>query len=136
MRSIVRVMPWVLLLVICMSPGSAPEAGSAQGSSAPSLDGASIGGTVLNAANGKPEPGVWVIAETKLQTGFRKIVVTNDEGRFLIPDLPAASYELWVRGYGLKDSANTVSALIATCRVSSCLYRSLLGSLIMSADNP
>jgi hypothetical protein len=49
-----------------------------------------------------PEAGVWVIAETNdLDTKFRKIVVTNDAGRFLIPDMPAAAYRLWVRGYGL-----------------------------------
>ena len=52
-----------------------------------------------------PEAGVWVIAETKdLPTNFIKIVVTNDQGRFLVPDLPAATYKLWVRGYGLVDS--------------------------------
>ena len=51
------------------------------------------------------EAGVWVIAETDdLDTRFRKIVVTDDEGRFLVPDLPAASYKIWVRGYGLVDS--------------------------------
>ena len=52
-----------------------------------------------------PEAGVWVIAETEdLDTRFRKIVVTDDDGRFLVPDLPAASYGVWVRGYGLADS--------------------------------
>ena len=51
------------------------------------------------------EAGVWVIAETDdLDTRFRKIVVTGDDGRFLVPDLPAASYRVWVRGYGLADS--------------------------------
>src|SRR5262249_39752730 len=68
----------------------------------------SISGTVVNAAGGKPEAGVWVVAETKLGTQpYRKIVVTDDQGRFLVPDLPAASYDMWVRGYGLKDSAKT-----------------------------
>ena len=53
-----------------------------------------------------PEAGVWVIAETDdLDTRFRKIVVTDDDGRFLVPDLPQASYRVWVRGYGLADSA-------------------------------
>jgi hypothetical protein len=53
-----------------------------------------------------PEAGVWVIAETKdLPTNFIKIVVTDDQGRFLLPELPAASYSVWVRGYGLVDSA-------------------------------
>jgi hypothetical protein len=62
-----------------------------------------IHGTV---SSGKgPEGGVWVIAETSdLQTRFAKIVVTDDQGRFLLPDLPHANYSLWVRGYGLADS--------------------------------
>lgn len=52
-----------------------------------------------------PEAGVWVIAETNdLNTKFRKIVVTNDQGRFLLPELPTARYSVWVRGYGLADS--------------------------------
>ncbi len=52
-----------------------------------------------------PEAGVWVIAETNaLPTPFRKIVVTDDAGRFVIPQLPAAQYDVWVRGYGLLDS--------------------------------
>ncbi len=64
-----------------------------------------IEGRVLSAA-AAPEAGVWVIAETDaLPTPYRKIVVTDDLGRFVIPDLPAAEYRLWVRGYGLRDSA-------------------------------
>ena len=58
---------------------------------------------IVTSAKG-PEAGVWVIAEADLQTKFRKIVVTNDEGRFLLPELPPASYSVWVRGYGLADS--------------------------------
>ena len=59
---------------------------------------------VVQGAKG-PEAGVWVIAETKdLPTNFIKIVVTNDQGRFLLPELPNASYSVWVRGYGLVDS--------------------------------
>jgi hypothetical protein len=51
------------------------------------------------------EAGVWVIAETKdLPTNFIKIVVTDDQGRFMVPDLPMADYNVWVRGYGLVDS--------------------------------
>ena len=62
-----------------------------------------IGGVVRSAGGG--EAGVWVIAETDdLETTFRKIVVTGDDGRFLVPDLPDAAYEVWVRGYGLADS--------------------------------
>jgi len=60
---------------------------------------------VVQGAQG-PEAGVWVIAETKdLPTNFIKIVVTNDQGRFMLPGLPGASYKVWVRGYGLVDSA-------------------------------
>ncbi|MGV3503232.1 MAG: hypothetical protein ACO1O1_05955 [Adhaeribacter sp.] len=52
-----------------------------------------------------PEAGVWVIAETQdLPTRYAKIVVTDEAGRYLIPDLPAAGYQVWVRGYGLVDS--------------------------------
>ncbi len=62
-----------------------------------------IGGTVTG-PNG-PEAGVWVIAETHdLPTRFAKIVVTDDKGQYLIPDLPIANYSVWVRGYGLVDS--------------------------------
>src|SRR5262245_3717879 len=58
-----------------------------------------------------PEAGVWVIAETtELPTKFTRIVVTDDRGRYLIPDLPKASYSVWVRGYGLVDSPKVRSA--------------------------
>jgi hypothetical protein len=53
-----------------------------------------------------PEAGVWVIAETKdLPTNFIKIVVTDDQGRFLLAEQPTATYSVWVRGYGLVDTA-------------------------------
>ena len=62
-----------------------------------------IGGQVTG-PNG-PEAGVWVIAETTdLPTKYAKIVVTNDNGQYLIPQLPSANYKIWVRGYGLVDS--------------------------------
>jgi streptogramin lyase len=94
-------MTWVLLAVWCVA-ARITVGGQAPGFK---IDNASIGGTVVNINGGKPEAGVWVIAETKsLQTPFRKIVVTDDQGRYLVPDLPAGNYELWVRGYGLKDS--------------------------------
>src|SRR5687768_7720219 len=66
-------------------------------------DGDDIGGVVTGASG--PEAGVWVIAETSdLPTKFAKIVVTDDRGRYLLPDLPRARYDVWVRGYGLVDS--------------------------------
>jgi hypothetical protein len=62
-----------------------------------------IAGAVTSARG--PEAGVWVIAETAdVGTNFRKIVVTDDQGRYLIPELPKAIYKVWVRGYGLVDS--------------------------------
>jgi hypothetical protein len=67
-----------------------------------------IGGVVRGARG--PEAGVWVIAETNdLPTKFVRIVVTDDEGRYLIPDLPKASYSVWARGYGLVDSPKSKS---------------------------
>src|ERR1700730_14137030 len=62
-----------------------------------------IGGVVTSAKG--PEAGVWVIAETNdLPTKFVKIVVTDDRGRYVVPQLPKANYKVWVRGYGLVDS--------------------------------
>jgi hypothetical protein len=67
------------------------------------VDGDDIGG-VVTGANG-PEAGVWVIAETTdLPTRYAKMVVTDDQGRYVVPDLPKAKYKVWVRGYGLVDS--------------------------------
>jgi hypothetical protein len=67
------------------------------------IDADDIGG-VVRGPDG-PEAGVWVIAETDaFETRYAKIVVTDDEGRYVVPDLPPAEYEVWVRGYGLVDS--------------------------------
>ena len=80
-----------------------------QGSATVAIDDDDIGGTV-SGANG-PEAGVWVIAETTdLPTKFARIVVTDDSGRYLLPDLPEANYDIWVRGYGLVDSPKVQSA--------------------------
>jgi hypothetical protein len=82
--------------------GCAAEAQSARDDAG--IAGDSIAGTVTS--NRGTEAGVWVIAETSdFQTRFAKIVVTDEAGRFLIPDLPGAKYQVWVRGYGLADSA-------------------------------
>src|ERR1700745_1994671 len=68
-----------------------------------------IKGTVTGARG--PEAGVWVSAETRdLPTKYVKIVVTDDQGRYLLPDLPTANYDVWVRGYGLVDSPKIKSA--------------------------
>ena len=68
------------------------------------IDGDDIGGVVTGPKG--PEAGVWVVAETtQLPTRLIKTVVTDDQGRYLLPDLPKATYDVWVRGYGLVDSA-------------------------------
>jgi hypothetical protein len=72
------------------------------------IDPDDIGG-VVRGPNG-PEAGVWVIAETRdLPVRYIKSVVTDDQGRFVIPDLPKARYSVWARGYGLVDSDQTTS---------------------------
>src|SRR6187200_1274538 len=77
--------------------------------SAVSVDADDLGGLVSGSKG--PEAGVWVIAETTdLPTKFAKIAVTDDRGRYLIPDLPKAGYSVWVRGYGLVDSPKVKAA--------------------------
>src|ERR1043165_4840405 len=77
---------------------------SGQGGAAPAIDNDDIGGVVTGAQG--PEAGVWVIAETRsTPTRLIKSVVTDDRGRYVVPDLPAGEYDVWVRGYGLVDSA-------------------------------
>src|SRR5437867_5236997 len=72
------------------------------------IDNDDIGG-VVTSSNG-PEAGVWVIAETReLPVRYIKTVVTDDRGRYLVPDLPKAKYSVWVRGYGLVDSPKVTS---------------------------
>ena len=89
-------------LVACASL-QAPQA------AAVAIDNDDIGGVVTGP--GGPEAGVWVIAETRdLPVRFIRIVVTDDRGRYVIPDLPNANYDVWVRGYGLVDSPKVKSA--------------------------
>ena len=100
---------FVTLAVIAIAviwTGSAVRLGAQQAATsaaAVAIDGDDIGG-VVSGPNG-PEAGVWVIAETTdLPTKFARIVVTDDQGRYVVPDLPKAKYQVWVRGYGLVDS--------------------------------
>src|SRR5262245_1164390 len=73
------------------------------------IDADDVGGVVSSAKG--PEAGVWVIAETTdLPTKFVRIVVTDDRGRYVLPDLPKANYAVWVRGYGLVDSPKVQAA--------------------------
>ena len=95
-----RALPILLAALWGMTACGGPEPSS---DAAGESGGDDIGGVVTGPSG--PEAGVWVIAETEdLPTRFAKIVVTDDQGRFLIPDLPPASYQVWARGYGLVDS--------------------------------
>ncbi|HEY1257698.1 MAG TPA: carboxypeptidase-like regulatory domain-containing protein [Stellaceae bacterium] len=93
-----------LLLLAGLGHAQQPApAGKGAAAAAIAIDGKSIGGVVTSRFG--PEAGVWVIAETKdLGTRFAKMVVTDERGRYVIPDLPQAHYRVWVRGYGLVDS--------------------------------
>src|SRR5215203_7177428 len=94
----------VLAAGLAAALGAAPQEPAAV-----AIDRDDIGG-VVTGRNG-PEAGVWVIAETTdLPTKFTRIVVTDDRGRYLVPDLPSANYDVWVRGYGLVDSRHVRSA--------------------------
>ena len=91
----IRLYASLLLLVVWSLPGFAQQLSSVGESE--------IGGLVTGPSG--PQAGVWVIAETSdLPTKFAKIVVTDELGRYLIPDLPRANYRVWVRGFGLVDS--------------------------------
>ena len=93
----------VTLVVVTFAGGLVPGAPAAAAAQAIAIDADDIGG-VVSGPHG-PEAGVWVIAETdELATRLHKIVVTDDAGRYVLPDLPDARYAVWVRGYGLIDS--------------------------------
>jgi hypothetical protein len=82
---------------------------SSQESARVAIDNDDIGGMVTSVKG--PEAGVWVIAETTdLPTRFARMVVTDDQGRYVVPDLPKATYNVWVRGYGLMDSPKVKAA--------------------------
>src|SRR5438874_2102409 len=91
------------LVVVVLGAGSIVKLGAQQpGGGAVPIGGDDIGGVVTGPSG--PEAGVWVIAETtELPTRFARIVVTDDRGQYVIPDLPKATYRVWVRGYGLVD---------------------------------
>lgn len=85
------------------------ESRSTAGGEGIAIDSDDIGGVVRSEQG--PEAGVWVIAETdEFKTRFARIVVTDDQGRFVVPDLPPAKYSVWVRGYGLVDSERVTTS--------------------------
>src|SRR6202171_5972676 len=96
-----------LAALLAAGPVTRPHAQQASHATVP-IDGDDIGGVVTSTHG--PEAGVWVIAETtELGTRFAKIAGTDDHGRYVIPDLPQATYRVWVRGYGLVDSPRVTS---------------------------
>jgi hypothetical protein len=99
------------LAVMCVLAASFTWVNAQQRSGAAvAIDADDIGGLVTSSKG--PEAGVWVIAETTdLPTKFAKIVVTDDKGRYVLPDLPQANYQVFVRGYGLVDSARVPARL-------------------------
>src|SRR5437016_1951379 len=99
-----RSLYWGVAAIAIMAASiAAPAPLHAQQTPAVSIGDMDLGG-VVRGPNG-PEAGVWVIAETNdLPTKMVKIVVTDDQGRYVLPDLPKANYTVWVRGYGLIDS--------------------------------
>jgi hypothetical protein len=95
-----RTLRWVIGVAIAAVLAACATGDSGTGVSIGESD---LGG-VVTSANG-PEAGVWVIAETTgLPTKYAKMVVTDDKGRYVVPGLPKATYDVWVRGYGLVDS--------------------------------
>ena len=93
----------LLALAGCNPQPTEPPVAAGGGESLPTTPDNAIAGTVRSSAG--PEAGIWVIAETgEFDTFFARIVATDDEGRFLVPDLPEAEYQVWTRGYGLADS--------------------------------
>src|SRR5260370_40246913 len=99
----------VAAIAIAAFFGGVPSRLVAQQSAQVRVGDSDLGG-VVTGPNGH-EAGVWVIAETTdLPTKMAKMVVTDDQGRYLLPQLPNASYNIWVRGYGLVDSPKVRSA--------------------------
>src|SRR6185436_20208658 len=93
----------VIALLATMLAGLLPAQQKAAGVNVGAND---VGGVVTSSKG--PEAGVWVVAESlDLPTKFVRIVVTDDQGRYLMPDLPKGNFNMFVRGYGLVDSPRT-----------------------------
>src|SRR5947207_13879451 len=98
-----RVGKAIFAAVLTVTMFAAPARAQQNSPPAVEVDGDDIGGVVTSRFG--PEAGVWVIAETtELRTRFAKMVVTDEVGRYVIPDLPKTKYKVWVRGYGRVDS--------------------------------
>jgi hypothetical protein len=108
-RSALPIMLVALGIAAALLAGQAPLGAQQSADPALRVGTTDLGGVVTSA--GGPEAGVWVIAETRdLPTKLAKIVVTDDRGRYVMPELPQATYSVWVRGYGLVDSPKVQTA--------------------------
>lgn len=111
-RTVMTLRPMLLLLsfaVLATALATRPGLEAAQPGADVAIDPDDIGGVVRGPSG--PEAGVWVIAETRdLPVRYIKSVVTDDRGRFVVPDLPSARYMVWARGYGLVDSEKITAA--------------------------
>ena len=97
---------WAAIVALAMLTAVSPV--DASHAAAVEVSPHDIGGRVSGSKG--PEAGVWVIAQTTdFPTRYAKVVVTDDQGSFVIPELPDANYKVWVRGYGLQDSAQVES---------------------------
>ncbi|HEY1231782.1 MAG TPA: carboxypeptidase-like regulatory domain-containing protein [Candidatus Binatia bacterium] len=100
---------WFLISVVATLLALSPHRLSSQQTATIEIDNDDIAGVVTSTKGA--EGGVWVIAEShELPTRFARMVVTDERGRYLIPNLPKANYDVWVRGYGLVDSPKVKSA--------------------------
>src|SRR5437868_14928984 len=99
-----KTLPVLLATAALLAGVSTPAPTQSQSDAAAIKIGEKDIGGVVSSPQGR-EAGVWVIAETtEMPTRLSRIVVTDDQGRYLVPDLPQADYSVWVRGYGLVDS--------------------------------
>lgn len=102
MRIVMRAMKWIVVPTLLAASFVWVEAQQAPRGTV-AIDPDDIGGVVTSTKG--PEAGVWVIAETtETPTKMARMVVTDDQGRYVVPDLPRATFQVWVRGYGLVDS--------------------------------
>ena len=117
----------VMLAAALPVPAGAQQNAAPQAAAPPAtveIDDNDIGGVVTSRFG--PEAGVWVIAETtELGTRFAKMAVTDEAGRYVVPDLPKATYRVWVRGYGLVDSPKVTTAPGKTLNLSAVIAPNL-----------
>ena len=92
---------------LVLSPGWSVAQLYAQAPTPVAIDNDDIGGVVTSPTGRKQ--GLGDCGNRDLPTRYAKIVVTDDQGRYVLPDLPKAKYQVWVRGYGLVDSPKVES---------------------------